>query len=372
MKPNTMFRSTLHREMISCFVLNTLSHAVYEYYSILMYEYTSLTRKRIRLWRSTFSKLCLMALFIFPYPLQQQDFLFKKEWWTPVWIIEFLIQRKWVIHYFSSKTCVVIIIQLGSRKVMSGKLCFYHHQETLFPGDYLVTPFGLTDALRHVGQFVFKGCEFYSPAISFLGYIVSSDDLHMDDSKVDEVLNQPLPTSIRDLQHFLVSSISTNGSLTLVQCYSSIVAPLTNLLNVDALKLDWTSEAKKFFDLLKSVFMSALILKHPEPHSHLWQRWMLLLQGWRLFSQQVESPQLYQLAFYSYKITPSKHNYGIGELTLLAVKLATEEWRHWLEETKHTLIMLTAHKNENLHSAKRLNSHQACSCSSMVTFFNYF
>lgn len=45
---------------------------------------------------------------------------------------------------------------------------------------------------------------------------------------------------------------------------------------------------------------------------------------------------------------------------LLAVKLALEEWRHWLEGAEHSYIVWTDQKNlENIRSAKRLNPRQA-------------
>lgn len=45
---------------------------------------------------------------------------------------------------------------------------------------------------------------------------------------------------------------------------------------------------------------------------------------------------------------------------LLAVKLALEEWRHWLEGSETPFIVWTDHKNlAYIQSAKRLNSHQA-------------
>ncbi|XP_035375858.1 uncharacterized protein LOC118240126 [Electrophorus electricus] len=37
----------------------------------------------------------------------------------------------------------------------------------------------------------------------------------------------------------------------------------------------------------------------------------------------------------------SEHNYGFGEKELLAVKLALEEWRHWLEEASHHFLVIT-------------------------------
>ena len=43
------------------------------------------------------------------------------------------------------------------------------------------------------------------------------------------------------------------------------------------------------------------------------------------------------------------------------MKLALEEWRHWLEGTKVRFLVWTDHRNlEYIRSAKRLNSRQVC------------
>ena len=47
-------------------------------------------------------------------------------------------------------------------------------------------------------------------------------------------------------------------------------------------------------------------------------------------------------------------------LTPLTIKMALEEWRHWLEGMEHPLLVWTDHKIlEYLRTAKRLNSRQA-------------
>ncbi len=59
-------------------------------------------------------------------------------------------------------------------------------------------------------------------------------------------------------------------------------------------------------------------------------------------------------------VSPAERNYDIGNRELLAVKLALEEWRHWLEGSGVPFIVWTDHKNlEYIQSAKRLNSRQA-------------
>ncbi|KAK3563698.1 hypothetical protein QTP86_034431 [Hemibagrus guttatus] len=56
-----------------------------------------------------------------------------------------------------------------------------------------------------------------------------------------------------------------------------------------------------------------------------------------------------------------KRNYDIGNWELLAIKLALEEWRHWLEGARLPFLVLTDHKNlEYLRATKRLNPRQAC------------
>ncbi len=56
----------------------------------------------------------------------------------------------------------------------------------------------------------------------------------------------------------------------------------------------------------------------------------------------------------------TEQNYDVGNRELLAMKLALEEWRHWLEGATRPFIVLTDHKNlEYLRSAKRLNPRQA-------------
>ncbi len=73
-----------------------------------------------------------------------------------------------------------------------------------------------------------------------------------------------------------------------------------------------------------------------------------------------EPPCLHPCAYYSRKLTPVEQNYDISNRELLAIKLALEEWRHWLEGAQHPFTVIMDQKNlEYLRSAKRLNSLQA-------------
>ena len=54
-----------------------------------------------------------------------------------------------------------------------------------------------------------------------------------------------------------------------------------------------------------------------------------------VLSQRSESEcKLHACAFFSRQLSPAEQNYDVGNWELLAIKLALEEWRHWLEGAK--------------------------------------
>ncbi|KAI4885455.1 hypothetical protein NFI96_014403 [Prochilodus magdalenae] len=217
----------------------------------------------------------------------------------------------------------------------------------------------LTRLLEH--QLYVKGekCEFHQGSVSFLGYVISPAGVVMDDRKVEAVVNWPRPHAIRELQRFLGFA---NFYRRFIRNYSAVAAPLTSLLKGNAKSLKWTLQAESAFADLKQRFTTAPLLKHPDPS----KPFVVEVDasnvgvGAVLSQRSGEPPKLKPVAYYSHKLSPSERNYGIGDKELLAVKLAFEEWRHWLEGAQHPFLVLTDHKNlEYLRSAKRLNSRQA-------------
>ncbi|KAL0153116.1 hypothetical protein M9458_051572, partial [Cirrhinus mrigala] len=68
-----------------------------------------------------------------------------------------------------------------------------------------------------------------------------------------------------------------------------------------------------------------------------------------------ESSLLHPCAAFSRKLSPVEQNYDVGNRELLAIKLALEEWRHWLVGATHPFT-ITDHKNlQYLREAKRTN-----------------
>ena len=66
------------------------------------------------------------------------------------------------------------------------------------------------------------------------------------------------------------------------------------------------------------------------------------------------------VAFLSKSLSPVERNYKIHNKEMLAIVQALEEWRHFLEGTKHQFEIWMDHKNlEYFMSAKKLNQRQA-------------
>lgn len=127
-------------------------------------------------------------------------------------------------------------------------------------------------------------------------------------------------------------------------------------------KLIWQPEAKQAFSVLKERFTSAPVLRHPNPDLPFVVEVDASNTGvGAVLSQRQGIPEkMYPCAFFSRKLNSAERNYDVGNRELLAIKLALEEWRHWLEGAIFPFTVLTDHKNlEYLLTAKRLNPRQA-------------
>ncbi|KAK3565409.1 hypothetical protein QTP86_007936 [Hemibagrus guttatus] len=181
----------------------------------------------------------------------------------------------------------------------------------------------------------------------------------MDEGKIAVVRDWPAPAMVKELQRFLGFA---NFYRRFISNYSSIADPLTNLLRNKPKSLLWSPAAEGAFNTLKRAFTTAPLLIHPDPD----KPFVVEVDasttgvGADLSQQQGNPSRLHPCAFFSHKLNPAERNCDIGNRELLAIKLALEEWRHWLEGPRHPFLVLTDHKNlEYLRAAKRLNPRQA-------------
>ncbi|KAK3512832.1 hypothetical protein QTP70_026483 [Hemibagrus guttatus] len=246
---------------------------------------------------------------------------------------------------------------------------FLHKSVLVYIDDILIYSRNLAEHRQHVREVLqwlwdyqlflkAEKCAFHQSSVHFLGYIIDHSGVRMDERKVAAVWDCPPPT-IKELQRFLGFA---NFYRRFIRGYSSITSPLTSLLRNKPKLLTWNPAATQAFDTLKTGFTTAPLLTHPNPELPFIVEVDASTTGvGAVLSQQQGSPRiLHPCAFFSRKLSPAEVNYDIGNRELLAIKLALEEWRHWLEGAKHPFVVLTDHKNlEYLRAAKRLNPRQA-------------
>lgn len=103
-------------------------------------------------------------------------------------------------------------------------------------------------------------CKFACESISYLGHVISATGLSTDPSKVQAVMEWPLPLTVKDLHGFLGLA---GYYRKFVKNFGIMAKPFTDLLRKDQLFV-WTENHTVAFQLLKEALWSAPILALPK------------------------------------------------------------------------------------------------------------
>ncbi|KAL0146495.1 hypothetical protein M9458_058126 [Cirrhinus mrigala] len=234
---------------------------------------------------------------------------------------------------------------------------FLHHFVIVYIDDILIYSQSEAEHHHHVAE-VLQRLREHQP-VQFLVYVIDHHGVRMDEGKVEAVVSWPKPNSVKELQRFLGFA---NFYRRFIQGFSHITNPLTNLLKGHPKTLNWTTEASTALETLKKAFTQAPLLTHPDPDLPFVVEVDASTTGVGAVLSQHHGtpPRLHPCAYFSRKLSPAEKNYDIGNRELLAIKLALEEWRHWLEGANHPFQVITDHKNlQYLRDAKRLCPRQA-------------
>ena len=123
-----------------------------------------------------------------------------------------------------------------------------------------------------------------------------------------------------------------------------------------------TANAKKAFSRLKQVFIKAPVLQHFDPEQHI--RIETNASGYTIggvLSQLASDDfgQWHLVAYFYWKMIPAETRYETHDGELLAIVEAFKTWRHYLEDCKHEVLVLTDHNNlRQFMDTKSLSSHQ--------------
>jgi RNase H-like domain found in reverse transcriptase len=151
----------------------------------------------------------------------------------------------------------------------------------------------------------------------FLGFIISSQGISHDESKVQAIRSWPCPTTIDEVRSFLGL---VGFYRRFIKGYSSIIALITDLLKCK--NFAWTEEAQKAFKQLKTLLMNALVLSLPNFDKAFEVECDTSFIGIEVMLSQEKK----LIAYFSKKLGGPRANYSVYDIELYAIVQALQHW----------------------------------------------
>ena len=179
-------------------------------------------------------------------------------------------------------------------------------------------------------------CKFHVKTVKFLGSIITTDGIQMDDEKVKAIREWPEPRNLKEVQAFLGFA---NFYRRFIQGYSQICTSLTKMTKKEQ-PFHWECEQREAFEKLKKKFILAPILASFNPERKIILKTNASDQALgSCLSQPDAKEQLHPVAYRFRKFSGPELNYDIHDKELLAIVDAFEEWRAYLERSRHLIVV---------------------------------
>jgi hypothetical protein len=164
----------------------------------------------------------------------------------------------------------------------------------------------------------------------------------MDPAKLKGVLDWPAPKTVKEVQSFIGFG---NFYCRFIKGFSHLAHPLHDLLKKDK-KFVWSEKCQESFDQLKKRFTEELVLMMPD-HSKPFQIQVdsLLFATGGILTQMDTNGDRHPCTYLSKSLTKEQRNHDTGDRELLAIIQALKKWRHYIQGSGHTTIVLSDHDN---------------------------
>ncbi|KAJ3696419.1 hypothetical protein LUZ61_000124 [Rhynchospora tenuis] len=202
----------------------------------------------------------------------------------------------------------------------------------VFFDDILIYSKSLEDHVSHVSTALqvladnqlfakLSKCVFGVRQIEYLGHIISPQGVATDPSKIETMLNWPIPKTVKALRGFLGL---TGYYRKFVKDYGSISKPLTDLTRKNAFL--WNPQAQLAFERLKKAMSEAPVLALPDYAKQFIIETDASALGMGAVLMQDNKP----LAFLSKSFGVKNQGLSTYEKEFMALLTAVKKWRHYL------------------------------------------
>ena len=192
-------------------------------------------------------------------------------------------------------------------------------------------------------------CSFVTKSVNYLGHVISKDGILPNPDKTKVIDTFPAPKNQKEVRRLLGL---TNYYKRFCKNYSTIVAPLNNLLKLDT-EWDWSDECNNAFVTLKKFLTSPPLLSYPDTSKEfiLTTDASLTAIGY-ILSQKDDMGRERVIEYGGRAIRKAEKSYTVTELECLAVLEGIKTYNVYLADAHFTVI--TDHKSlQFLRSIKR-------------------
>ncbi|GJR70323.1 hypothetical protein Tco_0016388 [Tanacetum coccineum] len=191
----------------------------------------------------------------------------------------------------------------------------------------------------------FSKCCFGQQKVVFLGHVITSEGVQVEQEKISSVQSWPIPTTVKEVRGFLGL---TGYYRRFVKNYGLIARPLTALTKKDGFL--WSEEALKAFNKLKQALLSTPILRLPDFSKNFVVECDASSDGVGAILSQDDHP----VAYFSKGFSPSNRFKSAYDRELLALVLAVQKWNHYL--LGHHFLIRTDHYTLKFLLEQRITS----------------
>ena len=185
-------------------------------------------------------------------------------------------------------------------------------------------------------------CDFLKSEIKLLGVTINKEGFGLEDTKVTDVRNWPIPTHLKALKGFIGFC---NFYRRFLKNFSIIARPLHEL-DKKGIPWNWGSAQQNAFDKLKELILSEPCLAHADLDKKFRMETDASAYAYgAALSQKQDDGKFHPVGFMSKSMLPAERNYDAYDREALGIVKPLQHWRYWLQGTKKPIKIITDHKN---------------------------
>ncbi|KAI0993827.1 hypothetical protein K3495_g14357, partial [Podosphaera aphanis] len=204
-----------------------------------------------------------------------------------------------------------------------------------------------------------RKCAWFVTQTRFLGHIIDRNGIQVDPSKIQAILDRPIPRTVTEVRAFLNSC---NYFRDYVKLFSKLAGPLYCLTSLEGknVPVTLTDEQIKSWKATRNALITTPILKPMDPQLPVVldvdasEKYTggVLLQPKEPFTPvlrvavsqpTMDGANLHPVAYTSHKLNPTQQRYSAQEREALGIVQALQTWQDWIEGCD--IIIRTDHES---------------------------